>query len=115
MNMVPLVNVVVSLVATLAAPNTHDHSPTFLDELDQLVIPVSALMGTPPVDDPPPATSLLLRPASSYDKRSGRRFSTTSREEVYQVCSPSRHEVIRLLVALHEARQGHNTEDCSTL
>lgn len=35
-------------------------------------------------------------------------FSMCFSMEEYRVCNPSRHEVLRLLWALHEARQGRN-------
>nr|XP_045620137.1 uncharacterized protein LOC123771592 [Procambarus clarkii] len=109
-----VVVVVVGLATSLVTPDTdhqysrptlhlltpdsgHDYSrPTVLRELDQLVIPLSTLVGAPPT----------VRPGN--EKRAVRRFRTTSSSEVYQVCTPSRHEVILLLVALHEARQGRN-------
>ncbi|KAK8738946.1 hypothetical protein OTU49_003755 [Cherax quadricarinatus] len=78
-----------------------------LPAVDQLAIPESSLVGTPPGKHTF-LTGALFPTSQPYEKRSARRFRTTSRKEAYQVCTPSRHEVIRLLVALHEARQGRN-------
>ncbi|XP_037785341.1 uncharacterized protein LOC119581092 [Penaeus monodon] len=77
-------------------------------ELDQLLIPVSTLVGIPPSEDQLPS-GVALSP-SGISKRSPRRFRTSSSTDEYHVCTPSRHEVIRLLLALHEARQGRNMD-----
>ncbi|XP_047476151.1 uncharacterized protein LOC125029990 [Penaeus chinensis] len=77
-------------------------------ELDQLLIPVSTLVGIPPSEDQLPS-GVTLSP-SGFSKRSPRRFRTSSSADEYHVCTPSRHEVIRLLLALHEARQGRNMD-----
>ncbi|XP_063878111.1 uncharacterized protein LOC135110074 isoform X2 [Scylla paramamosain] len=99
--MMALVVVMVEGVETV--PSRFDTFGTPDEEGPRLMVPLSLLMQDAPEDPSLPLAALT--PA----KRAGRRFRTASSMSEYQVCRPSRREMLALLVALHEVRQGRNT------
>ncbi|XP_076048602.1 uncharacterized protein LOC143029672 [Oratosquilla oratoria] len=88
-----------------------DFQPSY--GFDHLVVPVSTLLGHPSDFALPGGavlTPVLPEEASEtapVDKRAFRRFRTTTSSE-YQMCNPSRGEVIKFLLALQEAKKGQN-------
>ncbi|CAL4144259.1 unnamed protein product [Meganyctiphanes norvegica] len=101
---------IIVVVTAEAWTDEADVTPS-VHQLDQLLIPVSVLLGVPPAEGALHGAILVpSHPAgkSSLNKRS--RFRTAGSTEEYQVCTPNRHEVLKLLVALHEARQGRNMD-----
>ncbi|XP_050712657.1 uncharacterized protein LOC126996327 [Eriocheir sinensis] len=93
-----------------AAPSTPYYTLDTQGDAPRLLLPLSLLLREDAQDllsdpQPPPV-------APQPDKRAGRRFRTGSSRDVeeYQVCRPSRREVVALLLALHEVRQGRNPD-----
>ncbi|XP_045121283.1 uncharacterized protein LOC123510319 [Portunus trituberculatus] len=99
-----LVVVVVAVEGAETVPSRLDTVANPEEEGFSLMVPVSLLMQDAPEDPSLPLTT----PAPV--KRAGRRFRTASSSmNEYQMCRPSRREMLALLLALHEVRQGRNT------
>ncbi|XP_076048603.1 uncharacterized protein LOC143029673 [Oratosquilla oratoria] len=104
---VAIVAIVLFLRSVPGVQGADDFQPSY--GLDHLVVPVSTLLGHPSDFDLPGGAVLtpILPEEAPVDKRAFRRFRTTTSSE-YQMCNPSRGEVIKFLLALQEAKKGQN-------